>query len=213
MLKLSIILSALFISLSFISCQKEISADLLSSKEQLPDDPLTAPDSSIQGNYKFLYMTVSSNAANEASSGDEVDKTVTVSQYTTINNAGTIKFDANTMSSSNLAYDINTIAKGYIYANGTLIDSVDTPLQYSAPVSSSRISYRMVGSDSLYCSSGSMFLSNTTQATNPIGVKLQVGGNKLYMTMRQNQSTTQNVQGVNIVYTSTLVATVALERL
>ncbi len=201
MLKLTTTLLTLSVSLIFMSCYKDL-------KDQLP----TALATSIQGNYKFVSMTANTTVTQQVTSGADVAKTVTVANYTTTNNEGTLRIGANNMTSTNLSYAINTIAKGYIYANNTLLDSVDVPFQYSVPPTSTTSSIKMVGNDSVYFTSSSMFMNGTTQSTTPGGAKLKLEGDKLFMTTTVNQTTTQNIQGSTVLSTSKGTAVITLQK-
>ena len=202
MSKLTSAFLALFISLFFISCQKESGNDL----------PPQSADN-IQGNYQFISVSQTSHVTQQVTTGDDVEKMVTVATFTSTKNSGTLKIDAATMSSNNITYTANTMAKGYYYYNGSLEDSTDAPFAFTVPASSATATYKMVGSDSVYFSSGTMFANGITQPTQPVGAKLKVEGNKLYITQSIDQSATQNVQGETVVTHTQLTGVILLQKL
>ena len=213
MLKLTTALSALFLSLFFISCQKEISGDLPQNPtEQEPPTPDT-PVGDIQGNYKFISVTQTSDVTQQITSGSDVAKTVTIAAFTSTNNTGTLKIGVTTMTTNNMSYTANMVAKVYTYSNGSLLDSTDMPFAFNIPPSSGTVSYKMIGSDSIYFSSGTMLMSDIMQPTHPIGARLKVEGDKLYITQNVNLSTTQNVQGATIFSVSKAIDVITLQKL
>jgi hypothetical protein len=128
----------------------------------------------------------------------KTDKTITQSNYTTGNNTGTVTLDASTMTTSNLSYSVSTVAKAYTYQNNVLTDSLEAPFNFTAPPSSSNISYRFVGGDSIYFDHGSVFMNGVTQASTLGGAKIKMEGAILYLTQLVHQIVSQNVSGVTI---------------
>ncbi len=114
--RLTNILLSILTVLFFVSCQKEIS-----------DVQAPANQNNLLGNYKFISMEANTRATQELTLGGDVEKTITVSHYITNDNTGTVTFDATSFISKDLAYSIDAVAKGYIYTNGTLVDSVELP--------------------------------------------------------------------------------------
>jgi hypothetical protein len=182
MKKIFILLSGIATTFLF-SCQKE------------SDTPSVT---AINGTWSFISMDATTNAIAETTQGSETDKTITQSNYTTENNSGTVTIEASTMTTNNLSYSVNAIAKAYTYQNNVLIDSLEAPFNFTAPPSSSSISYRFVGSDSIYFDQGSVFMNGATQASTPGGAKIKVEGDILYLTQSAHQIITKNVSGVAI---------------
>jgi len=99
----------------------------------------------LQGNYKLKYFTSNTNSTITGSDGE---KSVTTSDYTTINNLGTIAFDGSNLTTVGVTYTINAVAKGYIYQDNLLLDSSSFPFNFTVPPFSSVASYQLAGTDS-----------------------------------------------------------------
>ena len=198
MKKLPFALSVIIVSTLFVSCQKEVVSDIQGG--------------AFSGTYKFISMQVNSISTVQADFGVEVEKTVTISHYLSKDNSGTIKFEGSRLTSTDLSYSIDTIIKVYSYLDDVLYDSLDMTFQFSVPPSSATAPYKMIGSDSLYLSSGSMFMGDTTQQTVPVGYKIRTEGDKLYMTYKHNSTSTQDTQGITIVSTSEGSATSTFQK-
>jgi hypothetical protein len=182
-----------------VSCQKENST--------------SSSQANFLGNYKFISMQANTTTTAQATDGTDVEKTINLTNYITKENSGTIKFDETTATSTNLSYTIDTIMKTYYYINGSLEDSIEVPFQFTVPPSSSTAPYKLVGTDSIYFSSGSMFMNGSTQQTTPSGAKLRIDGDKLYMTMNVNQTSTQTQQGVVVESKAQASATITLQKM
>jgi uncharacterized protein YbbC (DUF1343 family) len=201
MRKLFVLFSLL--SILFISCQKEIDG---------VESPST--QNKLQGEYKLISIEANTIATQELTLGSEVEKLVVISHYITKENKGTIKFDATTLSSINMSYSIDTVAKGYLYASGILIDSLEIPVQFALPPSNTSSPYKMVGADSIYFSGGAAVIGNEpSQQGIPGGAKLKFDGDKLYMISRYNNTTTTIEQGVKVVSTQQGTFTTKLQKL
>lgn len=201
MRKLFVLLS--FFSILFISCQKEI-------------DGLQTPtaENKLEGEYKLLLIEATTSSAQELTLGTEFEKIVVLSHYITKENKGTIKFDATTLSSMNISYTVDTIATGYLYSNGDLIDSLELPVQFELPPSNTSTPYKMVGADSIYFSGGTAVIgSDPSQQSLPGGAKLKFEGNKLYMISKIYNTTTTMEQGVKVVVTQQGTFTTTLQKL
>jgi hypothetical protein len=107
----------------------------------------------IQGTYKFKYLTAKTNSTATSTDGE---KTITTSDYTTINNQGTIVFDNSNLTSTALAYAVDTQAKYSLFEGADLIDSSSYPFTFTLPPSNSLASCKLVGADSIYFPQGSI---------------------------------------------------------
>src|SRR5579864_6143341 len=76
------------------------------------------------GNWTFLYMTVQSKTTEDSLGVSSVS----IANYTTRNNSGTVKFTSDSMVVSGLAYSVDTTFMTYFYIAGALYDSVNSPL-------------------------------------------------------------------------------------
>lgn len=175
---------AIFTTVFFVSCQKEA------------DTPSSTSD--ITGTWTFISMEAATSAVVEASQGSETDKTVTTSNYTTQNNTGTIVIDASTMKMNDVAYSVNTTAKAYIYQNNELTDSLEMPLNFTAPASSGSMSYRYITGDSIYFDQGTLLMNGATQNTVPGGARIKLEGDILYLTESVHDVSEQQAAGVTI---------------
>ncbi|MBS1577019.1 MAG: hypothetical protein JST09_17105 [Bacteroidetes bacterium] len=165
----------------FISCKKD-SSD-------------TPNNQSIVGNYKFVSLTASTISTQIVSDGVTEDKSVTYSNYTTKNNTGTLVIDDKNITSTDLSYSVDTIAKAYFYEDNILIDSTESNFHIDIPASSATSGYTLVSTDSIYMISGSMFFNGSTSSTGPAGVRYKVEGDKLYIYGGNSKTTQQNQSG------------------
>lgn len=201
MLRFSILFSICCSALFLVSCQKE------------PSEQISAGSNDITGNYKFVSLTSHTIASDEISVPGDDEKEVTISNYTTKENSGTINITSNTMTSNNLSYSIDTLLSTYSYINGVLSDSSQVPFQFTVPASSSTSTYSKIGSDSLYFASGSMFMNGSSQQTSPSGAKFKVQGNLLILSVNLANNGTQNYQGQTVVTSETGTAQITLQKM
>ncbi len=168
--------------LVLVSCSKEKSID---TSEHAPGTGTgSAVGKSEKGVWKFLSMRGITSATVEFTQFGDAQKYVTLSDYTSTNNAGTVTFDGSTMTGTGLTYTIDGIAKTYIYTNGVVEDSLELPFGGTMPPTNSTASYKKIGSDSIYVQSGgftSVGTGGTTQASSG-GYKLAWDGDKMTMT-------------------------------
>ncbi|MEX6687405.1 hypothetical protein QTN47_07890 [Danxiaibacter flavus] len=206
MSKLTTAVLILFASIFFIGCQKEVSEN----------PPATAATRGLAGNYKLISVELESVVSMETKDGDDNEKTVSLTHYISKDNKGTVKFDATTIATNNIAYTIDATMKGYIYINGILQDSVTSPLQLSTPPVSSVVPYEVIGTDSIYFSSGSFFVdasaSSTPTASKPSGGKFKLEGDKLYITSFINESGIKDVQGYQFNQSTQARSTTILQK-
>ena len=181
---------------TLVACQKEVSVDTLGITGGIGGGGSTNGKTEV-GTWKFLFMRGITSSTIEFNDGVDNIKSVTLSDYTTINNAGTIKFDGSTMTGTGIGYSVDFIAKGYFYTNGTLDDSLEVPFAYTAPPTSSSASYKKIGSDSIYVQSG-MFTTGSggTTQSSAGGYKLKFDGDQMIMTGVVNQTKLEFSSGV-----------------
>jgi hypothetical protein len=170
---------------AIVSCQKEVSADL-------PANPTTT--GSLNGNWKFLYLNTITESIVEERDRIDVAKAITTSNYTSQNNAGAMRMDGSVMSFSNLSYDINSIAKSYIYFNNELEDSLEFPITFSLPATNTQTKYKVIGTDSIYMEGGTVFnTGGGTVVSQGQGARFRFEGDKLIMTSKGEQSKIENL--------------------
>ncbi|THU34270.1 hypothetical protein FAM09_24950 [Niastella caeni] len=197
------------ILLAMTSCQKEKSVDTLSH-----GSGSAGSTGSEKGTWKFLFMQAATSQTIEYKDGIDDVKTVTISDYTTENNAGTVKFDGSKMTATGLTYSVDAMAKGYLYTNGVLEDSLEFPFAATVPPTSSTASYKKAGADSIYVQSGvftGIGSGGTTQAT-PGGYKLKFNGDKMTMTTVYDDTKLEFVMGMSQKTISHAVVVLTLQK-
>jgi hypothetical protein len=157
------LIPVLVVLLLATSCQKEISGDGFGTDNKL--NPLL-------GTWKFINSHVSANATVEITNEFSDVKSITLTEYSTLNNKGTVVIDDTAMTSTGISYDVLTISKSYTYLNGNLEDSTDFPIAFSIPSSSYKNSYKRIGTDSIN-SAGGVF---TQVVSSPAGTMPSAGG-------------------------------------
>lgn len=174
----------IFSSLLFISCQKDNSS-VNNSSELIGDWKLVSVEAHITNTSQ--YNELGTNY-----------KTVTVTEYTTVDNTGEMKVEKDKMSTVNMSYRISTISEGQYFEDGMLIDNYDFPFEYTVPEFNSTATYKNVGADSIYFDSGSLFFvqSGSTTPSNPSGMKYILQDNKLKFYTNYTELKTELVQGV-----------------
>lgn len=177
------------------SCQKERSFDTSTLGQGGSGGGNT---SDILGNWKFMGVTATTTTTLTAvEPGVGTIKTVSVSDYTSENNSGTLKIEAAKMTTNSLAYSINSTVRGSFYENNTLINSVETPFIVQMPPTNSSSNYKRIGADSVYFEAGGSFMVLSTGGpTQGNGAKIKIEGNKLLMTMNININRTIDTLGL-----------------
>lgn len=200
--KLLLILTTLLFT--FSACQKEISFD----------DSIITDSTSVVGAWNFISMQTDMNVSFEGEQNGVDLKLVTTSNYTTINNAGTITFDNNQMIASGLTYSIDAIAKATLYLAGIPVNNSDIPLTGTIPPTDDTGSYEQFGADSIYVESGALAVvdpSGTLQNTG-LGFKLKWNGNQMTMTTRVQTVTSEEYMGIPVTANADITAVFTLEK-
>ncbi|MBS1566384.1 MAG: hypothetical protein JST39_18520, partial [Bacteroidetes bacterium] len=161
-------------------------------------------NSTITGNYKFVSTYAVTSSSVQYSFLGSVYKTVTVSDYTSINNVGTVNITSNTLASNGIGYSISDTAIAYSYVDGTLIDTIQSPFDVTIPPTSSTVTYKQISADSIYvpAQGGSM----------AAGYHITVNGNILTMTSSIVHDTAVNVSGVTASQHSTAKSVTTLQK-
>ncbi len=141
---------------------------------------------------------------------------VSSTAFTSQNNGGTITVDNSKMTDSGITMSVNTSANTYVYVNGFLVDSVQTPLNQTLPSQNASSDYTKIGSDSLHFQDGGFLnaLTGGLLPATPTGCKLKFEGNLMKMLMIFDTVTTQDIQGVpaKVTVHAELVATLRKEQ-
>lgn len=190
-------LSAVVMSVLFVSCKKENS------------NPSNAE---INGTWNFASMETDGSVSQEYTDEFGTTKTINTYDFVSEDNKGTITFDGSKIVSSNLSYSVDYVLTAKTYQDGVLVGTSTLPINQSYPASSSTASYKMVGTDSIYFEGGSMFMGGVTTELIPSGAKLDLQGNTLFMTQYVNQTKTQDIFGIPITTAMNLKVVVKLQK-
>jgi hypothetical protein len=195
-----------------ISCQKEKSID---TTDPAGNGGGGGTAGSEVGTWKFLGIHALTNATIDITDGTDNIKTVTLSEYTSTQNTGTIKFDGAKATTTGLSYAVSFTAKGYIYENNVLSDSIEFPFDIALPATSSTAGYKKIGTDSLYFTSGG-FISvdggGGSSPTEAAGYKLRFEADKMYMKLNYNKTETETDQGITTKNISKATVEVTLQK-
>lgn len=186
----------LSLAIVFTACQKEVdyaTGNNSGGTGGTGGNGSTNSTSNIEGDYDFVGMaahTESSITVN--TSGSEV-KAVTVSDYVTRDNTGTMKITSDQFISTNLGYSIDTMINVKTYLDNVLFDDSDVPFTGSTPPTSGTTPYVRNSADSITATG---FLGIPTDPsgaipTGPAGLKLSWSGDTLLL--KVNTSFTQSV--------------------
>ncbi|MRG44155.1 hypothetical protein GFS24_03470 [Chitinophaga sp. SYP-B3965] len=186
--------SMLLLAVLFASCTKEESLEII-------DNPGSGQ---LQGNYIFLSMQAHTNGTLEAVDGAESVKTVTISDYITKNNVGTVVIDAGKFTTTGMGYSIDTTIKGFYYYNGILDEEIEMPFQFSIPPLNSIAPYRLLGADSLIFTGGIVSIpggGGTGPASPESRAKYAFSGDTLILYQGYYSKTTTLQQGMRVTQT------------
>ena len=204
------LLPVIAIAVFLVSCQKELHFN----------DPVNAGGNgggnntnNIVGDYDFVGMNAHTVSIVTVSQSGQNLKTVTTSDYNTLNNSGTVKITANQVISTNNAYSIDTIMNSKTYINGLLLDDSDFPFVISSPPTSSTSSYVRNSSDSITMTGPIGFPDPSGNiATGSVGSKLSWHGDTLYMKVSTAFTQTITQGGIPANFTGTVTGTSKLKK-
>jgi hypothetical protein len=108
----------------------------------------------LTGNYKFLYISAVTQSTEVYIEGTQTQKIVVKSSYTTIDNTGTVKITADSITTMGIGYSTSFRATEYVYFNDQLYDTSSFPSTASVPSSSATTKYDVIGQDSIYFEGG-----------------------------------------------------------
>jgi hypothetical protein len=165
---------------------------------------------SIEGTYKIKSLSAKTNAIVTGSDGEKI---VTTSDYTTINNQGTLVFDPSNLTYTGLTYSIDAEAKYYIYLDNELLDSSIFPLQFTLPSTNGAAPYKLIGADSIYFPQGSVTsgaMGNTQTLAS--GGRYSFNGNLLTITQHVSKDSTFQDSGDTFNLTESGVSIIVIEK-
>lgn len=172
------------------------------------DDAKTS-SSSIEGTYSFKGLTAKTNST---ITGDDGEKVVTVTNYSTTNNMGTVVFDNSKVTNTGLSYSVNSIATGYFYEDNVLIDSTSYPFTVSIPATNSVSSYQLIGADSIYFPNGSISSGLAGGESIPSGGRYTIAGNLLTISMRVAKDSAFTDSGIEFQMVESAITSIELEK-
>jgi hypothetical protein len=208
--KLLLLISTLFIT--FTACNKEESLEI----------PNNAPGNNNGGNnggnsegselgtWNFVSLQASTKETVEAAP----EKLITVSEYTTINNKGTVKFENSKMIVNNVSYSVNSTATGYYYIDGVLEDSITAPFAGTIPAVNSTADYKKIGTDSIYVTASPLSVpeSGGNAGGTDTGYKLSWDGKRMFMTIKYAGIRPKDVNGIILNAKVELTGVITLEK-
>lgn len=183
-------------SLLLTACSKELS--LLDSQTQ-GGGPGGNTMEGILGTYDFAGLELNMKSSTIYDFFGEESKTITITNYQTINNKGTVIIKEKELEAKSVSYDIETFVRIESYLNGVFEDSASMPFVYAQPVINTTGPYR-ADKDSMYVKSflTSPLLSDTLLISNEKGMKMKWSGDTLILSSPINVSYRTQYQGMNI---------------
>ena len=153
---------------------------------------------SLTGSWNLIEIVAHTSSSVDQNYGGDDYKDVTVSDYTTTNNGGTIAFTGSVANTTGITYEASFIAVDSSYMDGQLIGTFSAPYDLTIPASSGSSKYQQIGSDSLYFPAGGAFTVGTSGGTQttPVGSRFTIHGDTLAITTGIHQVVSQNLGGV-----------------
>ena len=111
--------------------------------------------SALSGTWTFNgFHATTYSSAQDVESGI-VFKTVTTSDYTTVDNTGSVNISGNTMAGTGIGYTANMNLFVTDYQDNVIVDTFSTQLPITIPPTNSTSAFEVIGTDSIhYTSSG-----------------------------------------------------------
>ena len=200
-----LIAATVFVATVFIACRKDIDDPI-----SRPDDPVDSTNNSIKGTWNFISMNAQTRGITEVNFGGESQKSVSALDYITSNNAGTMAINDSVMSIAGITYTLSGNVKKYKYKNGSLIDSVSTPFNFTLPLANSSSKYKLINADSIYFPEGGFIsIARATTPISPSGGRINISNNALILSQSFHKITTGNVAGssYHIIESGTAIIT------
>jgi hypothetical protein len=169
----------------------------------------------LSGDYKFLYLSLQAQSTAQEIGGGETLKTITYTNYKTVNNSGTVTFTKDSVFSKGVGYSVDAVSNSYVYENGTLTDSFPLPLAQTLPGYSSSTKINVIGQDSIAFQGGylGLGLGGTTPLASPGGGRFSFKGDTLFITYKVSQTQpSQTAGGVTVSQSASGIAISAMLR-
>jgi hypothetical protein len=148
------------------------------------------PSNVVTGNWNFVNL----NAQTQVFAVIAGDTTITHSNYTTQNNAGSISFTIDSMRVNGLAYSVSSTATTYAYYQGMPYDTLTSPFSASLPPTSMSVGYKLIGTDSMYFPNGGILPTGVSSTGQGQGAHFVISGDTLRMTVGGTDTTTGQIQ-------------------
>ena len=184
----------------FTSCEKEVNYAISNSPDNSGG---TGNTNNIEGDYDFVGLVAHTESTITVSQAGQELKAITVSDYSTQSNVGTVTITTNQFISTGLGYSIDTIMNAKTYDNNVLVDDSNFPFVMSVPPTSSTSPYARNSTDSITVT-GAIGVApdpSGNAPTGPVGVKLSWSGDTLLLHVNTSftQTTTQGGVPATIV--------------
>jgi hypothetical protein len=148
------------------------------------------PSNAVSGNWNFVNLSTQTRI-NAVVNGDT---TITYASYVTQNNAGSITFTLDSMDVKSLAYTVSSTATTYAYYMGKSYDTITTPFTASLPATSMNVSYKLIGTDSMYFPNGGILPTGIVSSSAGQGGHFVISSDTLRLTVSGADTTTNQIQ-------------------
>ncbi|PSL45313.1 hypothetical protein CLV51_10415 [Chitinophaga niastensis] len=209
----TITLLSVALATTLFSCSMEMAVAPQQPVNQGPGQPTGPTTGSVEGNWNFVGMKVYTKSIITTSGAGGPDKTITISDYETINNAGTITFNNGKAITEGLTYEVNTILKAEAFMGGISTGPMQMPFAFTLPPMGSSATYKLIGSDSLYFDQGFVGVPGSNgipAATTASGSHISWSGDTLLLSGTESLTHTEDVSGVTMTINDTGSQTVKL---
>jgi len=148
------------------------------------------PSNAVTGTWNFVNMSAQTQVIAVVSG----DSTVTYANYITQNNSGSFTFTLDSMDVNSLAYSVSSTATTYAYYQGMVYDTLTTPFNAALPPTSMNVSYKLIGTDSMYFPNGGLLPAGITSSSTGQGGHLAISGDTLRLTVSGADTTSGQIQ-------------------
>jgi hypothetical protein len=192
MLTKKLLVAAACVAMLF-SCSKDDKSDTNPNtdpgKDSIPT--VNAEQKKLLGTWTFVNLVAETNTTLTI----ENEKSVTITNYTTLENTGVITITADSLNTDNFGYKVNTWTFNAYYVDNMVEDTFSLPFQFTAEKYSSKSKYKWISKDSLYGESGTTTTGSTTVKSIPAGIKLGWSGDTLLMITKLDTISKQLLDG------------------
>jgi hypothetical protein len=140
---------------------------------------------------------------------------VTTSDYSTINNGGTVTFNNGVLTAQAVTYSVDTKSMLYVYDGDDLLTSSSYPFTYTMPSINSTGQYKIVGADSIYFPQGGITADidgTGSFQTDASGGHYGFSGNLLTITQNLTKDSTFEDSGETYHIVEKATASLVLEK-